>query len=297
MITPEEEKEIEALIHLIDDPDENVFNQIKNKIISKGEEIIPKLEGAWEHQNFGLVFQERIEHIIHSIQLKSIHDKLREWVESSEQDLLKAMLIINRYQYPELNEQKILDQIKQLEQEIWLELRIDLTALEKVRIINHILFEIHGFGGNAKNYHAPQNSFLSDVLETKKGNPISLAILYSILAQRNSIPLKGVNLPRHFILAYLDFNPLDLLPIPRQHPVHPNVLFYVNPFSRGSVFSRQEIDSFLNEIKVEPNDSYYFPCPNKEIIKRVINNLLYSYSKSENKVKTDELKEIAMILN
>ena len=56
-----QQKEIKALIHLIDDPDEQIFNQIREKILSIGNEVIPLLEEAWENQNLGVLYQSRIE--------------------------------------------------------------------------------------------------------------------------------------------------------------------------------------------------------------------------------------------
>ena len=78
------------------------------------------------------------------------------------------------------------------------------SPADHIKLINHVLYNIHGFSGNTTNHKDPQNSYLSQVLETKKGNQISLAIIYSVIAQKLDIPVYGVNLPQHFILAYMD---------------------------------------------------------------------------------------------
>ena len=173
--------EIEALIHLIDDPDETVFNQIRTKILSIGDKVIPFLEEAWENQELGLLYQSRIENIIHKIQFDSVYHALYKWANDGGEDLLEGVLIVNRYQYPDIDEEDIRSKIGALRQDIWIELNNNLTAFEEIRIFNYILFDLHGFSGNKKNYHSPQNSYLNSVLETKKGNPLSLAILYCIL--------------------------------------------------------------------------------------------------------------------
>lgn len=292
-MTSSEENEIKALVNLLDDPDETIYSEIKNKLISYGEDIIPTLESAWEYQHdFGELFQERVENIIHSIQFTTLTDRFKNWLKKGSNDLLEGMILVSKFQYPELDETKIKHQIEQLEQDVWLELNNQLTALEKVRIINHILFEVHGFKGNKEDYHNIHNSFINDVLETKKGNPISLAVLYSIIAQKHQIPLYGINLPKHFILAYLDVGPYQLQKLNE----NPSVLFYVNPFSYGSVFSKREIDEFLKELKIEPQPHYYFPCSNIDIIRRVINNLLYTYATENKDDKVKELKEILTLL-
>lgn len=283
-----DQKEITALIKLLDDPDDTIYTHVKDRLISFGQEIIPTLESAWEFQDFGPLFQERVENIVHSIQFDSISYQLQNWAATGGLDLLKAMIIIAKYRYPDLDENHVHEQIDKLENDVWLELNNQLTALEKVRIINHILFDTHGFRGNKKEYHSPNNSYINEVLDSKKGNPITLSILYSIIAQRHQIPLYGINLPRHFILAYLDIGPYQLK-APNQNP---SVLFYVNPFSKGSVFSKKEIDDFLKQLKIEPQAYYYFPCSNIDIIQRVLNNLMYSYGLENQEQKVEEIKHL-----
>ncbi|MBL4624198.1 MAG: transglutaminase family protein [Flavobacteriales bacterium] len=286
-----ENSEIRALISLLDDPDKKIYTQIENKLISMGEDVIPYLETAWEYDSWGIAFQDRIENIIHTIQFEQVKERLNNWAIHSENDLLKGMILIAQYQYPDLDENRIHEQIEKIEKDVWLELNNTLTALEKVRIINHIMFEVHGFSSNVKSFHSPQNSFINEVLDSKKGNPISLAILYSIIAQKHDMPLIGVNLPKHFILGYRDDFMIDLRP-----DDDVKVLFYVNPFSRGAVFSKREVDDFLKQLDIEPKPSYYLPCTNIEIMVRVLNNLIYSYEKLGYSDKVNELKELKGLL-
>jgi len=282
--------EIEALIHLIDDPDEVVFNQIRTKILSIGDKVIPFLEEAWENQELGLLYQSRIENIIHKIQFDSVYHALYKWANDGGEDLLEGVLIVNRYQYPDIDEEDIRSKIGALRQDIWIELNNNLTAFEEIRVFNYILFELHGFSGNKKNYHSPQNSYLNSVLETKKGNPLSLAILYCILGQQLDVPIYGVNLPSHFVLAYRDKNKILDFVDPDQE--NDGVLFYINPFSRGTIFNRTEIEQFLEQLKLEPKSTFFEPCNNIDIVKRIIANLIYSYEKLGYPEKVDELREL-----
>lgn len=280
------QNELQALISLLDDPDENIFQHIKEKILSLGQEIIPLLENAWEY-SFDPLIQSRIEDIIHKIQFEKILNELKSWVKSENQDLLEGTLLIAKYQYPDLDEEKVKKQIEQIKQDIWLELNDNLTALEKTRVINHIFFDVHNFSGNTANFHTPQNSYLNNVLESRKGNPLSLSILYIIIAQNLNFPIYGVNLPEHFILAYKDEN--NVFPL-FSNEDNNKVLFYINPFSKGSVFSKKEIDAFLKQLNVDPDKSFYEPCSNAEIIKRLIRNLIASYEKLGYPHKSKELK-------
>ena len=280
-------QEISALISLLDDPDERIFDEVRSKLLSMGQAIIPTLENAWEN-SFDALIQNRIENIIHKIQFEKIISELKNWANPLNQKLLEGAILIARYQYPDLDEKKILKQIEQVKQDVWLELNNNLTALEKVRVINHIIFDIHSFSGNTMNYHAPQNSYINNVLESKKGNPLSLSMLYAIIAQDLGIPIYGVNLPEHFVLAYVDTGGVIFVPVENLD----KVLFYVNPFSRGSVFSKKEVDSFLRQLKLPRQASYYEPCSNLDIIKRNLRNLINSYEKLGYPEKVAELERL-----
>ena len=137
-------------------------------------------------------------------------------------------------------------------------------------------------------YHSPKNSFLSEVLETKKGNPLSLSLIYSIISQNLDLPIYGVNLPHHFILAYLDrfslYKTNDIFKT--------DVLFYVNPFSKGTVFSKKEIEYFLEQLKLEPQDDFFKPATNVSIIRRALSNLENSYTKLGNDDRVKEIKHL-----
>jgi regulator of sirC expression with transglutaminase-like and TPR domain len=280
-------KEVFALISLLDDPDESVFKHVSMKFLSLGQNVIPVLEDAWEH-SFDTLIQNRIENIIHQIQFDIIKDELRQWAQPDSQDLLQGALLVARYQYPDVDIIKIHKQIAQIKQDVWLELNEYLTALEKIKIINHILFDVHNFSGNTTNYHAPQNSYINNVLESKKGNPLLLSIIYTIIAQELEIPIYGVNLPEHFILCYINLEVMGM-PTTEGNPGN-NVLFYINPFSKGAVFGQKEVDAFLMQLKLPPLTAYYEPCSNLEIIKRLLRNLIASYEKLGYPDKSEELK-------
>ena len=196
-------KEVIALITLLDDPDEVIYTQVKDRFVILGPPAIPHLETAWEN-SFDAIMQKRIEIIIHTIQFEILQKALKKWAIEEQEDLLKGILILSRYQYPDLNETKIRKDLGQIKQDVWLELNDDLTAIEKVKVLNHILFEVHQFSGNITNYHAPQNSFINNVLESKKGNPLMLSVLYMLICKELNIPIYGINLPQHFVLAYLN---------------------------------------------------------------------------------------------
>lgn len=287
-----ENKEFEALISLLDEPDEEVFFRIREKIISLGRDVIPYLEHSWEG-TLNKDIQERLEDILHQIQMKTLYADLQIWKETSSHDLLSAYLLITRYQYPTLDEDKITRQIGRITQDIWLELNNSLTALEKVRIFNRVFYEFNHFKGNIQNIFAPENLYLNCLLETHNGNPLSLGVLYSIIAQSLKMPVYGVLLPEHFILAYMKegFTYETLLQNKGE------VFFYINPFNHGEIFTRNEVDAYLKQMDLVPKRMFYYPNTNLQIVKLMFDNLLAAYSQMESENKVDELRQLAKALD
>ncbi|MCO4807277.1 MAG: transglutaminase family protein [Flavobacteriales bacterium] len=287
-----DEQDISSLIHLLDDPDEGIYSHIRIQILALGEEIIPNLENAWETNIFGVLFQNRIEQLIHDIQFEALLKHLEMWKNAGAASLLDGVILIDRFQYPDFDQEQMLKTLEQIQQDIWLELNANLTAFEQVKVMNHILYEVYGFNGNTNNYHNPKNSFLNIVLESKKGNPLSLSLIYSIIAQNLDLPIYGVNLPRHFVLAYL-----DRFSLYKTNNIYTaDVLFYINPFSKGTVFSVKEIDHFLEQLKLEQDPKYYQPCTNVDILIRALSNLSNSYTKLGDTAKVEEIKKMMGVL-
>ncbi|HWV72072.1 MAG TPA: transglutaminase-like domain-containing protein [Pseudosphingobacterium sp.] len=279
------DKEISSLIHLLDDPDEGIYLHVEEKLRTLGVPVIAPLEAAWE-KSFDPLLQSRIENLIHKIQFERIVHELDLWRLGGGFDLLQGLIIINKYQYPDLDEEAIIRMMDEIKRDAWLEMMYNMNAVEKVRLLNNVFYNVHGFKGNTKNYHDPQNSFVGKVLETRKGNPILLAAIYAIVAQRLDIPIYGVNLPRHFILAYMDEHIKD---------ENGGVLFYINAFNRGQIFGRHDVLSFLKQLNL-PNDKQFFlPCDNFAIISRVLRNLQASYSQAGTMEKASEIERLLAI--
>ncbi|MCB2195289.1 MAG: transglutaminase-like domain-containing protein [Bacteroidetes bacterium] len=276
-------------MQLLDDPSDEVYMHVSKNLLKQGEVIIPELEKVWE-KSLNAILQERIENLIQEIQYSSTQDQLKEWKETGAVDVLKAAYIVAKYQYPDLKYTTIQESFAQLKQDAWLEINTNLTALEKTRILNHIIFQVHEFSGNSSNFFAPQNSYINHVFETKKGNPITLGIIYIALAQELGIPIYGVSMPRNFILAYVDEQSIH-------DPYEKDILFYINPYNNGKVLGEREIEYFLKQQKIESKKSYFSPCSNVEIIKKLILNLIYSYEKLGYPDKVSDMKNLFNIIN
>ncbi|MBC7426043.1 MAG: hypothetical protein H7321_05860 [Bacteroidia bacterium] len=297
-----DDKELQALVQLLDDTDNEVLNMVEQKIVSLGLEVLPKLEFFSTDDDTNDLQRRKLEEIIKNMQHTGLAEGLKTWAGKKNPDLLEGLWLLNTIKYPDVKKIDLEEQIEALRLDAWLEFHYDLTSLEKVRIINYILYQLHGFIGEEKDYHKPELSFLSHVLEFKTGNPVSLAVLYMLIAQRLSIPIYGVNLPQHFVLAYVDDDDMNVSSVgfKKNEPVPPegrNILFYVNPFNKGAVFNKQNIEQFISELKIDVQETFFLPCSNVEIIKRILRNLSNAYSKNGNSKKADQMDILLGIIS
>ncbi|MEQ8924831.1 MAG: transglutaminase-like domain-containing protein [Fulvivirga sp.] len=268
------DSEFKALVSLLDDEDSQIINHVEDKIKSLGQEIIPYLETEWE-SNLNPSVQRRIEDLIHVLQFELLQERLTEWYETDSEDLLKGLWLIATYQYPDLEFVKLKQDLEQIYYEAWLEFKPDAHPIDQVKLLNSVLFNKLKFGANTKNFHSPGNSMINVVLDSKKGNPISLCAIYMLVAQRLKMPVYGVNLPNLFILTYKD----------EQHHQ-----FYINVFNRGLIFSRDDIDNYIAELRMNPQENFFQPCDNVDIVRRSLRNLMNSFEKIGEHSKTEEVK-------
>lgn len=291
-----QQSDIEALIRLIDDEDQDVYLHVRSKLIEVGQQAFEIIQ---EHalRAHNELQHERLLEVLDSMHLGHIKKLVRDWVQNRQSDLLEGIYLIAKYRQPELDLVPISQYIDKIKLDIWLRLNHKLSPLDNVRVINEVFFGKYRFHGDNKSYYAPENSYINQVLDTRKGNPISLSILYSIIAQRLYLPIFGVDLPQHFILAYKDdselkdndsFNTEGVIP----YNVPGEILFYVNVFNGGAIFSKYNIDRFIKQSKLGNEERFFEPCSNIKIIARVIRNLINSYTQLKDQKRKADMEEL-----
>lgn len=267
--------EIKALISLLDDYDYEVASHVEQKIVSMGESVIPYLEEQWE-ETLDTELQKKIEDLIHNLQYESLHQKLLNWKEDGAKDLLEGMWLVNTYLYPDVEYATITKTIDQMYFDIWAQMQDDMHPYDQVKALNNEVFKVKKFSANTKNFHSPSNSMLHLALETKRGNPLTLCVIYMTIAQRLGFPIFGVNLPNLFILTYK----LD------------GVQFYINVYNKGLILSKSDIDNYILQLNLNPIDLFYEPCSNLDIIKRALRNLAFSFEKMDDPEKATEVTKL-----
>jgi regulator of sirC expression with transglutaminase-like and TPR domain len=268
------DNELKALITLAADDDPEVSGHAKGVLKNYGTDSLPNLETIWESLNT-VDEQSVLENIIYEIQYDELFKEFSYWV-AQPQNLTKGLNLVAKTAYPNLNDTQIHQQLEQLYYECWVDFKPELHPTDQIQVLNGSFFHKLGFRGNKKNFYAPENNFISDVLTNKKGNPISLSVLYMLIGRKLGIPLFGVNLPNLFVLLYKNAH----------------FEFYINVFNHGTIFERSDIDQYLLQLQVSAEPKYYEACTNDEIVLRMLRNLSFSYRKLENSAKHGEIKSL-----
>jgi regulator of sirC expression with transglutaminase-like and TPR domain len=277
-------EEVKALFTLLEDEDEMIAENVESRLFHLGEEVLPYLEV--ELFNPEQTQYQKIDSLIHRIRFETLLNQFREWKNSPDQSLLEGILLVNKFGHPEADNEEIKQMLRELKLKVWLELHYDLTSFEKVKIINHILFDFFKLKPNTEFYHHPDNSYIGSVLTKKAGNPITLSVIYMLVAEMLEIPIQGVNIPQHFMMAYVDEEATL-----REDTA---VLFYINAFNYGVVYSHSHIARYIESLGLKPGPEFTEPCSTLEIIRRCCRNLLYSY---EILSKTSQVQDLTRILD
>lgn len=284
-------KEISALLQLIDDPDNEVFDTVAAKLLHYGKDIIPNLEQLWE-VTVDEDVQERIESLIHRVHFQDLQQEFFDWSHSKNPELLRGAILVAKYQFPDLNIPSILSQFDQIRRNIWLELNNYLTPLEQVNIFNSILYNYYKLQGHELTEREPKYFFINQVLESKQGNAYSLGVLYLALCELLDIPIFAVELPRQFVFAYIDtlhhFYKQDDEGVQQ-------VQFYIDPLN-GMVYTQKDVDTYLKKINASGRENYFTPILSKRIIFKMLEELALCYRYKRDDQRADEIQQLMRML-
>ena len=284
--------EISALLTLIDDPDEEVFSTVSTRIVDYGKGIIPNLENLWEN-TISEAVQERIEMIIHRLHYTDLVTDLTEWRDSAYHDLLFGALLVARFQYPDLQTSPVIQEIEKIRRNVWLELNSFLTPLEQANVISSIVYNYYNLKGSEIAYVNPDDFFMHKVLQTRKGNTLSNGILYLVLAELLAMPVKAINIPKQFVLAFFneDYDAGAYSGNP-QKKIH----FYIDA-TTGQPFTQKDVENYFKRINVPPVPSYFKPMNAVKVIQVLLEELARCFDEPGKFYKRNELLQLANLLS
>jgi regulator of sirC expression with transglutaminase-like and TPR domain len=288
----QKEAEINALFKLIDDPDEEVFNTIADRLLNYGTPIIPDLEHLWEN-TLDEATLERIEIMIYKLRLQDLKEAFVEWKSKPDPSLFEGALLVTKFQFPELAIDSLRHQMEKIRRNIWLELNNYLTPLEQANVIRNILFNYYQIKGVEVNYEKPEEFLIAAPLQSKKGNAIANTLLYAELCQQLEIQAQFINIPKQCIIAFYasDWDPEELVTNPQEF-----IQFYVEG-TTGNAFSQKDLDQYMIRSNIEPKNSYYKPLSNVKIIKKHLLEFAKCFNSPTLQYKQKDLTDLANLLD
>lgn len=292
MNQPVSETEIKALIALLDDTDPEVFEHVSRRLQEMGPAAIDILEDTYTSIPDHLT-QERIENIIHAIQFTGVKQELSQWIEDAADDLMRGLIIMNRYQFPLMDEDVVMHTLQGFRKDAWLGLNVYLSPLEQIDAVNQVLYGQFGLKGVRDEGDEPRHSFLGNLITSQKGNPFSMGMLHLAICQQLDLPVYGVCLRSHFILVRTHDHLADF-----HDPVQlkEQVLFYINPYNRGITFSEREIRNYLKKAEIPEDEQYFLPASNIAVMIEYLYFILEQYERKASEWKTDDLRELIALL-
>ncbi len=277
----EEHPDFQSLIKLIDDENEFIYENVREKFLSYGKDSMHFLKDYFDSDNPSVA--ERAKEIYDIINFKFLDKKLRD-ISYKVNFLEEAAFAIASYEYPELdydNYKMILDKMAiDLKEQIEAKYADFVTVYDKVKMLNNYFFYEKVFKGNTKDFYEADNSYLNRVIDRRKGNPISLSLVYLLIAGRIGVKFSGINIPNHFIIKYKD--DIDE--------------FFIDVFNFGVIISKYEALNFLKQFGIYEKDFDNLPflqnAEEKDVIFRIFANLINVYENEPNDKKVEQLKKL-----
>ncbi|HKK24296.1 MAG TPA: transglutaminase-like domain-containing protein [Gracilimonas sp.] len=272
--------EIESLLFLMDDPDPFVQESVQNRLQELGEQAVPLLD-QYKSTVKGADAKEKVNEVIHNLTFSTLESDFIEVLEGglkTRKSLEIAVLTIARFGNPTLRISEYQRKLDHFVQMVEPQVKYKLDEKRKMKRLLSFIFEDLNFHGDAEDYHAPQNCFLDQVIDNRKGLPISLSLIVMFMARRLQMPFFGINMPIHFMLNYVG-DKEELL---------------IDPYDNGAIVTYDQCYFFLKKNNVEPRPEHFQMATNLDIVLRCLRNLIHSY---ERKKEMERVEDLGRLLN
>ena len=178
-------------------------------------------------------------------------------------ELESGWIMISRVAYPDIDVGKVCQELDEIANRCKELIARPASYREQCLVVNRVLFHEYGFRGNVESYSAPDNSFINSVLQTRKGLPITLSVIYLLVAGRLGIPLEPIGAPGHFVIGCFE----------------ESAPFYIDSFERGQILTAGQLLKRVEAVSMEPNLSHLAPVSTQETLTRICRNLVPHFSK------------------
>ena len=289
--------EIHALIQLLDDPDEGVYLHVREQLLLKGTEILPAVMAHKATNSICAVHESRLDDLVEGLHGAYVKKGLMDWFDAGATNIIEGAMWVHKAADPLLDLEKVRAQYEKLRRDVWLEMNEELTALEQVRILNHIFFSSEQYSNSRSGHPNPNDALIGQVMNLKQGNPLGIGTLYLSIARDLNLPIHGVNLPNHFILCYCDMNHVhNDADSTSDHQIPGGILFYINPFSEGTIIHPSDVSEFLSHLDLPVDERHCGPCAPLDIIRRLIGNVAYAFERNGEITKAENMRKLLIFV-
>jgi regulator of sirC expression with transglutaminase-like and TPR domain len=271
------------MIVLLEDPDPEIHLSVAEHMAKLGESAVPIID-EFRAKNRNQETSKILSMVLHKITFPSIEQDFLTILDLGLRDLYdleKAMFLLSRIGDPTLRTEMYSRRLSTMSQDMWADTHFAESGMDEVRIALQYIFSRYGLKGSEGDRHSSSNSYIHSVLDTKRGIPLSLALVTMFVTNRINIPLIGINFPFHFLLA-----------IDRD-----GTILYVDPTNAERLLTRSECDQFLQLNALKPSDSYYDVASPTDMLARSMRNLLAAYQEEKDTVRFHNVKILLEHLN
>ena len=247
----------EALIRLLQDNDPETVRLVKEQLASAGEEKLPELQELMQVDD--KCVSEHARDVLAAISGRSAEEEFSLLCHffGDGIDLEQACWSLSKAMEPGVCILPYEHKLNIWGRQFLVKLSGAVSNRERVLRLSAFLSEELDFRGNADNYYCERNSLLPRVIETRSGIPLTLTLIYMMVGSRAAMKIEGINLPGHFIARHGEV--------------------YFDPFHRGRILSRVDVESILFRQGLELKDCHLRPSNPRQILVRMLANLLYVY--------------------
>lgn len=270
-----EKSEIEALIKLLDDPDKEIQHAVRVRLHELGENAVPLLD-EFRSSTRDMEEKATLSSIISQLTIRALENEFLNYLENGVNtyaDLEKGMFLLARFGNPTLRTELYRRKLDQMAAMIRDDIRLAIDPLDQMRILLQFIFKEERYRGNDKEYFSADNSYLNEVMDRKKGIPLSLGSIVIFIAYRLGLQFHGVNMPMHFLIRFDgDIDP-----------------YFIDPFHEGNIIRLEQCRLFLRQNGIEPLARHFEATTPLEILTRSVRNLKIVFKKTDDTFRYQEI--------
>ena len=257
-----DEKALRSLVTLLEEEDPSSLALVRRKILGIGAAIVPYLDELRPAASPEMAI--RLDTVKGELRFQDLRRDFVRLSLARTPDLEEGALLISRFGFADVDRAVYAAWLDRVAAAVAADMPADAGIGESVRHLSNHLFQSLGFAGNEKRYYDADNSYLSRVIDTRRGIPVTLTVLILLLARRLRLPLYGVGTPGHFLAGFRENG----------------AALFVDCFRSGQLLTLPEVKRMLVRNGYDWRPELGKPVGSRDILARMLRNLISIYQKT-----------------